>query len=257
MLLLISPAKTLDFENPLPENARSFAATAPHFLKEAGALAEILKKYSAEDLAALMKISPKLAELNAARFAAWSPESQNSRPALFAFNGDVYEGLNAKTLQNLDFAQNHLLILCGLYGVLKPLDSILPYRLEMGVPLKNPAGKDLYAFWNRKISKFIDDSAKKINAKFILNLASNEYFKSAKSLKTPTIQCVFEDEKNGNFKIISFLAKRARGLMARFVIENKITNPADLRDFCAEGYKFFDAPTAQLLIFRRNENARP
>ena len=250
MLLLISPAKTLDFESPIPE----IPTTAPHFLDEAKTLVDILKTYAAESLAELFNISPKLATLNAQRFAEWSTNSANSRPAIFAFNGDVYDGLNAKTLKNLDFAQNHLRILCGLYGVLKPFDLILPYRLEMKTALKNPAGKDLYAFWNHKIADCLDAESPDL----IVNLASNEYFKSVgKYLKTPIVHCVFEDEKNGKFKTISFLAKRARGLMARFIVENRLENPADLRYFKAEGYKFCDNSPDNTFIFRRNENARP
>ena len=250
MQILLSPAKTLDFESEIPLKMPS---STPHFLKEAQNLVGILKNYSAKDLAALMNISPAIADLNRRRFAQWSADSQNTRAAIFAFNGDVYEGLNAKTLKNPDFAQDHLRILCGLYGVLKPFDGILPYRLEMKTRLKNQQGKDLYAFWHCKIADFLELEAPHC----VVNLASNEYFKSVSPfLKSPVVNCVFEDEKNGVFKTISFYAKRARGLMARFIIENRLTKPADLRDFCAEGYQFCDNSTEELLIFRRNEHSR-
>ncbi len=259
MLILLSPSKTLNVDCATPQKAQSIAPSSPFFLKEAQALIHILKNFSPQEIAELMRLSDKLALLNFERFQNWEEKSAKSKPALFLFQGDVYEGLNATSLQHYDFLNAHLFILSGLYGALRPFDSILPYRLEMGTPLKNEKGKDLYAFWGEKIARFIEKTAFQMGAPFILNLASQEYFKAVeKHLTLPVVECVFEDEKNKQFKIISFYAKRARGLMARFIAENQIQNEKDLPHFDEEGYRFCAASSSlRRFVFRRDESARP
>ena len=258
MLLLVSPAKDLDFQ-PL---AQPLPVTQPDMLAQSQQLAEICKTLTPADLSSLMHISDKLAGLNAARFAQWQLpfNQQNAKAALFAFNGDVYEGLDAKTLSapDLDWAQTHVGILSGLYGVLRPLDWMQPYRLEMGTTLQTDKGSNLYKFWGPQIAEYLNAQLAKDKTPVIVNLASQEYFKSVdrKTLKARVIECVFEDFKGGKYKIISFNAKRARGLMARFAIQNKITHPEGLLGFDLEGYAY-DPKVSEpdRLVFRRKVQA--
>ena len=256
MLIVLSPAKSLDYDNPPTTDKH----TLPIFIEESAKLIAGLKKMSLQEVAQLMDLSDKLAALNVARFADWSKKftTKNSKQAILAFNGDVYEGLDAPTLnqKGLDYAQKHVRILSGLYGVLKPLDLMQAYRLEMGTAYKNSVGKDLYAFWGDKITKALKEELETHGSKTLINLASDEYFKSvqAKALGYPIVAPVFQDEKAGKYKIVSFYAKRARGLMTRFIIDNKIDKVADLKDFDLEGYKF--APkesTDDKPVFRRKE----
>jgi cytoplasmic iron level regulating protein YaaA (DUF328/UPF0246 family) len=258
MLTILSPAKTLDFD-PVE---LSVPSTLPEFIPESSQLINHLKKLSLQEISELMDLSDKLASLNLGRYASWSKKftSDNSKVALLAFNGDVYEGLNASSLnkKQLNFAQNHLRILSGLYGVLKPLDLMQPYRLEMGTGLATSKGKDLYAFWGNKITKKIQEELATHKHPYLLNLASDEYFKviQAKDLGSPIISPVFQDEKDGKFKIISFYAKKARGLMARFVIENGIQNPQDLQGFSIDGYHFVSKiSTPEKPVFQRKQGA--
>ncbi len=240
MLIVLSPAKTLDYESPLTVEAHS----QPDFIPRSAELITLLREMSPAKIGGLMKISDSLAHLNAARYASWSKKFNfdNSRQALLAFNGDVYEGLDAATLteKQLLWAQDHLRILSGLYGVLRPLDLMQPYRLEMGTKLPNARGKDLYAFWATEVTNALNTSLQAQKSKALVNLASEEYFKSVKAdaLVAPVITPVFEDWKGGKYKIISFYAKRARGLMARFAIDKKITRPEQLKAFDSEGYAF-------------------
>lgn len=254
MLMLLSPAKSLDYETP-PAVIRH---TLPQFIEESAALIDVIKPYTPAQIASLMDLSDTLSQLNVARYGAWSPKfsTKNSKQAVLAFNGDVYEGLQANSLnaEQLDWAQSHLAILSGLYGLLRPLDWMQPYRLEMGTKLANPRGKDLYAWWGDTLAEHLNAQLKKQGDDLIVNLASQEYFKAVKrkALKARVIECVFEDHKAGVYKIISFHAKRARGLMARHIIVNQITREADLPSFDAEGYAF-DAKVSepQRLVFRR------
>jgi uncharacterized protein len=259
MLYLLSPAKTLDYETRVPAVVAR-KATEPLFTAQAAELISVLKTHPAEQIAGLMDLSPALAELNTARYAAWVPEATpaNSRPALLAFNGDVYEGLAAQTLKaaELDWAQRHIVILSGLYGVLRPLDRLQPYRLEMGTALANPRGKDLYAFWGDRIAEHLNQRQADEARPVIVNLASVEYARAAlrKALRATVIDCVFEDWHGGDYKVISFFAKRARGLMARHAITQRIRSPKALTGFNAEGYAFDAAvSTPQRLVFRRRQ----
>ena len=255
MLFLLSPAKALDYTRPLPEG---LPHTLPAFSAEAQGLIDILRECSPADIARLMKLSDALAQLNAARYAAWSSTltADNARQALFAFNGDVYEGLDAWSL-NLDdlaWAQDHVRTLSGLYGVLRPLDWMQPYRLEMGTRLATSAGSNLYQFWGRRIAEHLNQRLAQDITPVVVNLASQEYFKSVdlKTLKARVIECVFEDYKNGQYKIISFYAKRARGLMARYAIQQRVTTPHQLEGFDLEGYAWAPgASTPERLVFRR------
>ncbi len=256
MLFLLSPAKKLDYDSALPTKLH----TQPLFVKDAQKLIGVLKTKSEADIASLMDLSPALSKLNAQRYAAWKPvfNESNSRQAVLAFNGDVYEGLEASSLSEaqLKWAQDHVAILSGLYGVLRPLDLMQPYRLEMGTALANPGGKNLYEFWADKISPYLNERLAADKNPIIVNLASEEYFKSVnpKTLNARVIQCVFQDGKNGAWKVISFHAKRARGLMARFAIQHKITKPQALQQFDLEGYAFApDVSTEDKLVFRRPE----
>lgn len=238
MLVVISPAKTLDFETP----ARTNIASTPRFLEDSQALVERMRELAPADIAKLMKISDKLAILNSTRYETWSlPFTlENAKQAVLAFKGDVYTGLDAETLspQQDDYAQQHLRILSGLYGLVKPLDLIQPYRLEMGTKLSNLRGKDLYQFWGDKITDSLNNELAKNDV--LINLASNEYFKSVqpKRLNARIITPVFKDTKNGVQKIISFYAKKARGLMVRYMIDNQIDNADALKDFNVAGYQF-------------------
>lgn len=254
MLILLSPAKSLDYETP----AHVKKHTLPQFVEESAALIEVLRPYTPAQIGSLMDLSDALSTLNVARYAAWSPSftADNSKQAILAFNGDVYEGLDAKTLssKDLDWAQTHVAMLSGLYGILRPLDWMQPYRLEMGTKLANPRGKDLYAWWGDRLAEHLNRELAKQGHDLIVNLASQEYFKSVKrkALKARVVECVFEDWKNGAWKVISFHAKRARGLMARHAIVSRAKNVADLLSFDAEGYAHdAKASTSDRLVFRR------
>ena len=239
MLILLSPAKSLDLDTPLPAE---LPHTLPQFRQEAAQLIEVLRPLAPQQVASLMHLSDALAALNVARYAAWSPRftAKNARPALLTFNGDVYEGLDARSLarSDLDWAQDHLAILSGLYGVLRPLDWMQPYRLEMGTRLATPAGANLYQFWGDRLAEHLNQRLAGDPAPVLLNLASQEYFKAVdrKALRPRVVECVFEDWKGGSWKIISFHAKRARGLMARHAIQQRARKPEDLRGFDAEGW---------------------
>lgn len=256
MLFLLSPAKALDYTRPLPDK---LPHTLPAFIPEAQALIDILRQRSPAEVAALMKLSDPLAALNVARYAAWQSDftAENARQALFAFNGDVYEGLDAWSLglDDLAWAQEHVRTLSGLYGVLRPLDWMQPYRLEMGTRLANPHGSTLYAYWGSRIAQALNDQQAQEAAPVVINLASQEYFKAVdlKTLRAPVVECVFEDCKGGQYKIISFYAKRARGLMARWAIQHRVRTPEQLQGFDLEGYAFTAAlSTPQRLVFRRH-----
>jgi cytoplasmic iron level regulating protein YaaA (DUF328/UPF0246 family) len=254
MLFLLSPAKSLDYETP-PHIAD---ATMPEFIPRSAELIQLLKRKTPKQVSALMGISPALAELNVKRYHEWSTEftAANSKQAALAFDGDVYGGLDAKSLSGdeLAWAQSHVVILSGLYGVLRPLDRLQPYRLEMGTQLKNRRGKDLYAYWGDTVAEKLNTLAMADQSPVIVNLASQEYFKVADrpALKPRVVECVFEEWKGGNYKVIGFFAKRARGLMARFAVQRRITTPALLKDFDLEGYAHApDASTPDRLVFRR------
>jgi len=255
MLMVLSPAKKLDYDTPVRTTRRSL----PVFPDDTRELVGVLQRLSAGDLAGLMSLSDALARLNAERYAAWvdAPDHQHARQAALAFNGDVYEGLRAAELSDaqLDWAQDRLAILSGLYGVLRPLDLIQPYRLEMGTRLRTARGATLYAFWGDRIAQELNRRLDALSGdRVLLNLASNEYFKSIdrKALRARVIECVFQDEKNGAWKVISFHAKRARGLMARHVIDHAIEAVEDLRGFEAEGYAYAsEASSDDRLVFRR------
>ncbi|WP_397471794.1 peroxide stress protein YaaA [Rheinheimera sp.] len=240
MLLLVSPAKDLDFQ-PL---AKPVNVTQPAMLAQSQQLADICKGLTPADLSSLMHISDKLAGLNAARFAQWQLPftEQNAKAALFAFNGDVYQGLDAGSLTDDDiaYAQQHLRILSGLYGVLRPLDLMQPYRLEMGTKLANPHGKDLYAFWQNSITEQLNQQLSELQTDIVVNLASQEYFKAVKPklLQGRLISPVFKDFKNGQYKIISFFAKKARGLMARYIIEQRLSTAEQIKGFDLAGYQY-------------------
>ena len=256
MLILISPAKTLDYQSPLA-TARY---TQPELLEYSQELIGVARRLSAPQIGKLMSISDKLADLNATRFHDWHPDftPQNARQAILAFKGDVYTGLQAESLSedDFDFAQRHLRMLSGLYGVLRPLDLMQPYRLEMGIRLENPRGKDLYQFWGDEITNTLNAALEAQGDDVVINLASDEYFRSVKpkALAGRIIKPVFLDEKNGKFKVISFYAKKARGLMSRYIIENRLSKPEQLTGFNSEGY-FFDAEnsSAEELVFKRHE----
>jgi cytoplasmic iron level regulating protein YaaA (DUF328/UPF0246 family) len=254
MLYLLSPAKSLDYETP----ASLKKATTPQFIDRSMELIDVLKTKSTADIAQLMDLSEQLASLNVGRYAAWSPKftARNSKPALLAFNGDVYDGLQAKTLQedDLAWAQQHVAILSGLYGVLRPMDKLQPYRLEMGTALATAHGKNLYDFWGDTIAEHLNKRLAADASPVIVNLASQEYFRAAdrRVLKARVVECVFEDWKNGQYKVISFFAKKARGLMARYAITHRIATPKRLEKFDLEGYAY-DAAVSQpdRLVFRR------
>ncbi|QXL84517.1 peroxide stress protein YaaA [Comamonas sp. NLF-1-9] len=258
MLFLLSPAKSLDYVSPLPQGLP--APTEPRLLEHTHALIALLREKSPQQIAALMSISDKLAALNVARYAAFSedPAPANARPAALAFNGDVYDGLQAASLgtRDLQWAQAHLAILSGLYGVLRPLDAMQPYRLEMGTRLANARGANLYQFWGMRISETLNAQLGGARSPVVVNLASQEYFKAVDTaaLKARVLSCVFEDYKGGSYKIISFHAKRARGLMARWAIEQRASRPEQLQEFDRAGYAFAPAASsAERLVFRRKE----
>ena len=256
MLIVLSPAKSLDYKTPVKVKA----PTLPEFVSESAKLIAELKKLSPQEVANLMGLSDQLAALNVGRYRDWSKKftDENSKPAIYAFNGDVYDGFDVKTLNSkaIDFAQDHVRILSGLYGALRPLDLMQPYRLEMGTSFKNARGKDLYAFWGDRVTDSLKNLLEKQKKPVLLNLASEEYFKvlQAKNLECPVISPVFQDGKDGKYKIISFYAKRARGLMARYVVENRITDPADLKGFNLDGYKYVASESKpEKPLFRRPE----
>ncbi len=255
MLMVISPAKTLDYDTP-PTTDRF---TQPEHLDHAQQLIEQLRGYSPQQISELMHLSDKLAALNVARYGSWTPtfSPDNAKQALLAFKGDVYTGLDADDFseQDLDFAQTHLRMLSGLYGILRPLDLMQPYRLEMGTKLANPRGKDLYAFWGTRISTWLNEALAAQGDDILLNLASKEYFGAVKrkELNARVIDVDFKDRKNDQYKIISFYAKKARGLMARYVIKERIEQPHQLQDFAYDGYRYSAKDSsADHLVFLRD-----
>jgi cytoplasmic iron level regulating protein YaaA (DUF328/UPF0246 family) len=256
MLIVLSPAKSLDYKTP----AQVKSPTLPEFVSESAKLIADLRKLSPLEVSNLMGLSDQLAALNVGRYRDWSKKftEENSKPAIYAFNGDVYDGFDVKTLNTkaLDFAQDHLRILSGLYGALRPLDLMQAYRLEMGTSFKNPRGKDLYAFWGERVTDSLKKILEKQKKPVLLNLASEEYFKvlQPKNMYCQVISPVFQDGKDGKYKIISFYAKRARGLMARYVVDNRITDPADLKGFNLDGYKYLAPESSpEKPLFRRPE----
>jgi cytoplasmic iron level regulating protein YaaA (DUF328/UPF0246 family) len=258
MLFLLSPAKSLDYTSPIPEVPH----TLPQFLPQSKELIATLREKSPQQIASLMDLSDKLASLNAARYQAWSPRftAKNARQAILAFDGDVYDGLQARQLSapDLEWAQDHLAILSGLYGVLRPLDWMQPYRLEMGTSLPVGQSNNLYQFWGRRIADHLNAQLAGEKAPVIVNLASQEYFKSVdrKALQARVIECVFEDWSAGKYKIVSFFAKKARGLMARYAISHRVNTPRKLEAFNLEGYAFEPAASEpDRLVFRRKAAA--
>ena len=261
MLYLLSPAKSLDYDTPVDPALRT-QATRPQFVARSVELIDVLKRKTPAQVGALMSLSDSLAALNVARYGAWSRRftERNSKPAVLAFNGDVYEGLQAGTLgaDDLAWAQRHVAILSGLYGVLRPLDLMQPYRLEMGTRLATSRGKDLYGYWGDTLAEHLNERLAADESPVIVNLASHEYFRAAdrKALKARVVECVFEDWKGGRYKIISFFAKRARGLMARYAIEHRIATPKQLERFDTDGYAFAaEASRPERLVFRRRVEA--
>lgn len=254
MLIVLSPAKSLDYDTP----AVTALHTKPDFIARSAELIDVLKQKSPAQISTLMKISDQLAALNVERYASWSRKftGKNSKQAVLAFDGDVYAGLDAPSLstKQLDYLQSHVRILSGLYGALRPLDLMQPYRLEMGTKLQNPRGKDLYAFWGEDVTKALNAELAQHKSRVLVNLASEEYFKVVrpKVLDAKVISPVFEDWKGGKYKIISFYAKRARGLMARYAATKGIAQAEKLKNFDLEGYAFDEAASGESTwIFRR------
>lgn len=259
MLIVVSPAKTLDYDTP-PVIAEH---TLPQLLDHAAELIERARRLSPAEIGRLMSISDKLAGLNAARFADWTPEftPANAKQAILAFKGDVYTGLDAETLRPDDFAfaQRHLRMLSGLYGVLRPLDLMQPYRLEMGTRLDNERGRDLYQFWGDIITETLNRALAEQGDNVLINLVSNEYFKAVKPkrLDGQIVTPVFKDGKNGQYKVISFYAKKARGMMARYIIEHRLTEVSQLTAFDRAGYYFVEQESGPTeLVFKREEGAQ-
>jgi cytoplasmic iron level regulating protein YaaA (DUF328/UPF0246 family) len=258
MIFVLSPAKALDYDRPLDGPLADLPHTQPLYTKQSAELIEVLRGYAPHQLSELMDLSDALAQLNVARYAAWSPKftAKNSRQAVLAFNGDVYEGLDARTLSPEDLAwmQDHVCILSGLYGVLRPLDWMQPYRLEMGTSLPTAKGKNLYQFWGRTIAEHLNQRLEGEKHPIVINLASQEYFKSVdrKALQARVVECVFEEYKGGKYKVISFNAKRARGLMARYAVSKRLTTPKQLEKFKLDGYAHDPAASEpDRLVFRR------
>ena len=258
MLFLLSPAKSLDYETPAGELPHSL----PLFAKQSAQLIKLLKVKSPQEIASLMDLSDALAGLNVGRYQAWRTTftADNAKQAVLAFNGDVYEGLDAKSLQpaDLDWAQDRLCILSGLYGVLRPLDWIQPYRLEMGAALANEAGSNLYHFWGPRLAKHLNERLKADLSPVVVNLASQEYFKAVdrKTLQARVVDCVFEELRNGQYKIVSFMAKRARGLMVRYAVQHRLDTPDQLAGFDLEGYAFDpESSRPDRMVFRRSSLA--
>jgi len=256
MIVVISPAKTLDFETPPVTESYS----QPDFLPQSSQLIDELRELDPVKVSALMKISDKLGSLNYGRFQDWQPpfNADNAKQAVLAFKGDVYTGLDAEQLSadDLQYAQNHLRILSGLYGLLRPLDLIQPYRLEMGTPFANQKGKNLYEFWGSTITEAMNDALLNEGSNTLVNLASNEYFKSlqVKNLKANIITPVFKDFKGDKYKIISFFAKKARGMMTRYIIENRIEKPEGIKQFDVDGYTFSESmSSANEWVFIRKQ----
>jgi len=259
MLFLLSPAKTLDYDTPVRASVLK-RATDPLFTGRAAELISVLRDKTPVELAGLMDLSDKLATLNVARFGAWQPEAtpDNSKPAVLAFDGDVYEGLDAKTLKAADlaWAQDHLVILSGLYGALRPLDRLQPYRLEMGTALATRHGRDLYAYWGDTVAAYLNERLSGDKAPVVVNLASVEYSRVAlrKTLAARVVDCQFEDWKSGGYKVISFFAKQARGMMARYAIEHRVRRPEQLEGFNAAGYALArEVSQPDRLVFRRRK----
>jgi hypothetical protein len=255
MIIVLSPAKTLDFESPVTIRRH----TQPEFLDESAELVADLRALDATALARLMSVSPALAELNTQRFSDWSRPftSANARQALLAFAGDVYEGLQANTLdeKSLLWAQSHVRVLSGLYGLLKPLDLMQAYRLEMGTRFVNARGRDLYAFWGDTLARKLSEAIAAHTYPVLVNLASEEYFKavSPRALSVPVVQPVFQERRPDGYKVISFMAKRARGLMTRYAIDHRLDDPEALKAFDGDGYRFCAEPSDQsTLVFRRD-----
>jgi hypothetical protein len=255
MLTVISPAKTLDYETP----AQTKKFTEPEFLQDAQLLIDELKKLDSQAICSLMSVSQQIGELNQARYRDWHTPftTDNAKQAVLAFKGDVYTGLAAQTFSEaqLQFAQQHLRILSGLYGLLRPLDLMQPYRLEMGTRFANQRGANLYQFWGDKLSEALNRQLKETASKVLINLASNEYFKAVKArqIDGTIITPVFKDLKNGQYKVISFYAKKARGLMAAYMIREKITDVEQLRNFDSAGYQFDPhSSTAKEWVFTRD-----
>ncbi|MFS1523668.1 peroxide stress protein YaaA [Microbulbifer sp. 2304DJ12-6] len=240
MLIVISPAKSLDYESDIP----TLKTTQPDFLAESAALVKTLRTLSPQQISSLMKISDKLGTLNYDRFQTWKRPftDRNARPALLAFKGDVYTGLEAESLGRRDFAyaQKHLRMLSGLYGLLRPLDLMQPYRLEMGTRFENARGKNLYEFWGDRITLALNQQMHSLKSRELVNLASNEYFKSVQSgaLDAEVITPHFKDLKNGQYKMISFFAKKARGMMSRWAIDQRVKKAQTLKDFTMAGYRY-------------------
>lgn len=258
MLFVISPAKALDYETP----AQVKTFTQPLFVEQASELIDVLREKSPQQVAGLMDLSDTLAGLNVARYQAWSPKftAKNSKQAVLAFDGDVYGGLDAKTLgeDELGWLQQHLCILSGLYGVLRPLDRMQPYRLEMGTRLKTAKGGNLYRFWGRQIADYLNRRARADKSPVLVNLASEEYFKAVdlKALQPRVVSCVFEEKKGAKHQIVSFFAKRARGLMVRYALEHRVSTPEQLKGFDREGYRFAPAASGpDRFVFRRDQGA--
>ena len=258
MLFVLSPAKTLDFDTPLG----SVRPTEPDFASRTAALVKVLNRFTPTRLGRLMDISPALAQLNVERYRQWAerPSPGQSRPAVLAFDGDVYDGLEARRLSAADlaWAQDHLRILSGLYGVLRPLDAIQPYRLEMGTALRVGKARNLYEFWGADIAGRLNADLAADASPVVVNLASQEYFRSVdtRRLKARVVECVFEDWKGGGYKVISFFAKKARGRMARYAIQERIGTPRGLEAFDLDGYRFDPAVSAPArLVFRRKMQA--
>jgi len=258
MFIVLSPAKTLDYTSAMPAVEESL----PRLLPQSESLVQILRQHDAVSLGRLMKVSDNIAQLNVARNLSWQTEfnADNARAALFAFRGDVYSGLEVERFSQTDLAQaqRRLRILSGLYGLLRPLDLMQPYRLEMGTRLSNPLGRDLYAFWGDSITQLLQQDMAEAGVDVLVNLASQEYFRALRpaALNARVITPVFEDEKNGKYKIISFYAKKARGLMAAWIIQNKIERVQQLEQFDQAGYRFVAADShADTLLFRRAEGA--
>ena len=258
MIVLLSPAKSLDYESPLLTKR----ATKPRFIENSSELISQLRKLSVGKVGKLMSISENLAQLNHDRFAAWEEEftKANSRPAILAFTGDVYQGMELGQWgkEEFDVAQKRVRILSGLYGVLRPLDLMQPYRLEMGTKFTNKKGKNLYEFWGDSLTESLNADLKKSGSDFVVNLASNEYFSAIKKkqLAGKLITPVFRDEKNGKYKIISFFAKKARGMMADYIVRNGVTDPKELQKFKTAGYRFSKKESDDsTLVFLRKEGA--
>lgn len=259
MLVLLSPAKSLDYDSPLPTNTY----TTPRMLDDSEELVQQLRTMSAEEIGKLMSISEKLSQLNADRFTCWERDftTENSRQAVLAFTGDVYQGmeLNDWSESNFETAQAKLRILSGLYGVLRPLDLMQAYRLEMGTKLQNARGKNLYEFWGLKVTELLNQDLAESGNELVVNLASNEYFSSVKKkhLAGKLVTPIFKDEKNGKYKIISFYAKKARGMMADYIVRQGIEDVEGLKKFSTAGYSFdAESSTESDLVFLREEQKK-